>query len=519
MGLRDKAVRYRRSIASDRIGDLEDIYEGKTLTRAELLEIKSEFQKKMDGVHQELDRKLIDMQTLFEVGKELNSSFDTASLIQMILFTVMGQFRLSDIAVFLTSGNNLVMKDKKGFDNLATLTSSPELNALLNKRDDFISVKDTISIDVTYKELQLSDASGLIPVKNKDKLIGMILLGRKPKGQPFTAEELSFCGTLASLSGIAIDNARLYEEVKQTVNLLDRKLGELSTLYEISKVINSSGDLDLVLSLVTETIATGFGVKKAVLFLNENGKNIVRKTIGIKKSVIDAEISLLPDEENLMTENRAAFLESSERPKSFDEKIAPYLFVPLIGVQEKVGGLIILSFEKYDMGGENKDLSDLFSIIASQAAPQLAVVKAVNRIKKLMNDPFTPLLERMDLEITKAGEFGVGVVFAMLKLKNYSKYIDLHGAQEASQRFSQMCEDLRSRLPDNATPVRYSLNRLLFIMPGMIESEMDDLKSLILRSALDAFRDSKKIDIGADLLLSSFPSSGSSSIELLNLIE
>lgn len=519
MGLRDKAVRFRKSFASDRIGDLEDIYEGKKLSRDELLEIKEAFRKKMDGVRQELDRKLIDMQTLFEVGKELNSSFDVSSLIQTVLFTVMGQFRLSDIAVFLMSGENLVLKDKKGFEDLEPVKATPEFIAVLEKKDEFIPADDADTTGGFFKNLGSSSAAGIIPVKNKDKVIGMILLGQKPKAEPFTAEEMNFCSTLASLSGIAIDNARLYEEVRQTVKLLDRKLGELSTLYEISKVINSSGDLDLVLSLITETIATGFGVKKTALFLTENGKNIIRKTVGMDHIVPDTEITLLPDEENLMSVNKASFLESGERSKFFGENIAPYLFVPLIGVKDRIGGLIILSFEKYDIGAEHKDLADLFSIIASQAAPQLAVVKAAREIGRLRDDPFTPLLARMDFEIAKAGEFGVGVVFAMLKLKNFSKYIDLHGAQEASQRFEKMRADIRTRLPENTSVVRYSLNRLLFIMPGLIESDADDLKSQILRSALDAFRDSKKIDIGADLLLSGFPADGNGSLELLNLIE
>lgn len=519
MGLREKAVYFRKTLLTDRIGILEDFYEGKKLTRRELLEIKEEFRKKSEEIRAELDRKLIDMRTLFEVGKELNSSLDTDTLIQTVLFTVMGQYRISDIAVFLLTGGRLVLKDRKGFEGLPEIPADGSWTAFLAGCENFILPEELSAYPNIRAWLEKAGAAGAVPFRNQEKLIGLLLLGKKPDNAGYGAEEKEFGYTLASLSGIAIDNARLYGELKRTVARLDRKLAELSTLYEISKVINSSDDRELVLSLLTETVSTGFGVKKCVLFILENGVAVIRKTVGLAGNPEGGEIKLPSGEQDLLKENRTAVLDGGVRAEFFGEKPAPYLFVPLAGPKSVIGGLIVLEMENYKIEAGNEELTGLFSIIASQAAPQIAMTSLVMDNKRLRSDPFTPLLENMRTEIERAKEFGAGVLFSMLHLKNFSKYIELHGADEASERFSNMSTAIRKLLPQNAAALRYSSNRVLFILPGMMDNDFEELKDPILRTALEAFPESKQIDIGADLLQCGYPASGDNALALLKLIE
>jgi hypothetical protein len=175
--------------------------------------------------------------------------------------------------------------------------------------------------------------------------------------------------------------------------------------------------------------------------------------------------------------------------------------------------------DNYAIEAGNAELIGLFAIIASQAAPQIAMTSLALENKHLRSDPFTPLLESMQKEIERAKQFGVGVLFSILHLKNYSKYIDLHGAGEAAERFEKMTGAIRALLPANAQAMRYGTNRALYILPGMMEGDFDDLKDSVLRTALDAFKDRKQIDIGADMLQCGYPASGDNALSLLNLIE
>jgi adenylate cyclase len=57
-----------------------------------------------------------------------------------------------------------------------------------------------------------------IPIISKEDLIGIIALGQKLSGDIFTAEDMGLLSTLANQVAVALDNARLYDEV---VNMKD----------------------------------------------------------------------------------------------------------------------------------------------------------------------------------------------------------------------------------------------------------------------------------------------------------
>lgn len=63
-----------------------------------------------------------------------------------------------------------------------------------------------------------------IPLKLKDKVLGVIGLARTQKGWPFSAEELALLDQFAELASVALDNARLYTAAQQ--ELAERKRAE-----------------------------------------------------------------------------------------------------------------------------------------------------------------------------------------------------------------------------------------------------------------------------------------------------
>jgi signal transduction histidine kinase len=68
-----------------------------------------------------------------------------------------------------------------------------------------------------------------VPILSKNKLAGILNLGRKEDGQIYSSEDLEFLSTLANQAAIAIDNARLYENLKQS-QLTLRRADRLSSL-------------------------------------------------------------------------------------------------------------------------------------------------------------------------------------------------------------------------------------------------------------------------------------------------
>ncbi len=69
------------------------------------------------------------------------------------------------------------------------------------------------ALEEVRDEMERLGISIWVPIISKDALIGIIALGNKLSGDIFTAEDLGLLSTLASQTAVALDNARLYDEV------------------------------------------------------------------------------------------------------------------------------------------------------------------------------------------------------------------------------------------------------------------------------------------------------------------
>src|SRR5207344_3365463 len=73
------------------------------------------------------------------------------------------------------------------------------------------------------------DAEISVPIISKQKLIGFLNLGHKEGKEIYSSEDLELLSTLANQAAIAIENARLYENLKQSQDTL-RRADRLSSL-------------------------------------------------------------------------------------------------------------------------------------------------------------------------------------------------------------------------------------------------------------------------------------------------
>lgn len=64
------------------------------------------------------------------------------------------------------------------------------------------------------EELEKFNAEIFLPLNSKGELIGIIALGKKLSFQPYTQDEQMIFSTLANQTAVAIENARLYEELR-----------------------------------------------------------------------------------------------------------------------------------------------------------------------------------------------------------------------------------------------------------------------------------------------------------------
>jgi signal transduction histidine kinase len=114
-----------------------------------------------------------------------------------------------------------------------------------------------------------------VPLLRKGELVGVLILTHNA-AHPFTSEQIERAETFADQAVIAIENARLFEEVQARTAELSRSVAELKALGQVSQAVNSSLDLKIVLDTILghacEMSDTGGG---AIYVLNEESGELL----------------------------------------------------------------------------------------------------------------------------------------------------------------------------------------------------------------------------------------------------
>jgi HD-GYP domain-containing protein (c-di-GMP phosphodiesterase class II) len=86
---------------------------------------------------------------------------------------------------------------------------------LLNRDISFVPIFKSMWKEEN-EELKKFDPEIFLPLNSKEELIGILALGKKLSSQPYSQDELLIFSTLANQTAVAIENARLYDELRES---------------------------------------------------------------------------------------------------------------------------------------------------------------------------------------------------------------------------------------------------------------------------------------------------------------
>ncbi len=142
-----------------------------------------------------------------------------------------------------------------------------------------------------------------VPMLKEDELIGAFTLFRQ-EIRPFTDKQIALVENFASQAVIAIENARLLGELRQRTDELGRSVGELRALGEVSQAVNSTLDLETVLSTIVAKAVQLSGTEAGAIYVFDEGLRELRlrATHGMDQELIDAlgQQHIRLDEANLL---------------------------------------------------------------------------------------------------------------------------------------------------------------------------------------------------------------------------
>ena len=128
-----------------------------------------------------------------------------------------------------------------------------------------------------------------IPLLREGNPIGLINLMRAD-ARPFTDKQIQLATTFADQAVIAIENARLFDEVQARTRELSQSVEELRALGEVSQAVNSTLDLETVLSTIVAKAAQLSGTEAGAIYgYDEREREFhLRATYGMDQGLIDA---------------------------------------------------------------------------------------------------------------------------------------------------------------------------------------------------------------------------------------
>lgn len=284
---------------------------------------------------QDLKRKVLELNTLHEVGKNLSLVLDINKLLELVLdltARVLGGVKTSSVILYDEETQSLqvmLYKGNKSLEQLQPIKSGDGIAGKVFARGEPIIINDFSSTEPSKGFTGRS--SICVPLKVKEKTIGVLSVSDKQSGEPFDNSDLDMMVTLASQISVSLYNAQLYEDleasylsaVRALANSIDAK--DAYTRGHSERVARYSMEIGRVMGLTTDEIKN----LHIGALLHDIGK------IGIAEAIIN-KVSRLTDDE---------YQEIKTHPSRGASIIEPAKFL-----KEKVP-LIKFHHERYDGKG------------------------------------------------------------------------------------------------------------------------------------------------------------------------
>ena len=133
-----------------------------------------------------------------------------------------------------------------------------------------------------YRDLQqLQDYRTVlaVPVLREDVLLAVVTI-LKTRVEPFTGRNLELITTFADQAGIAIENARLIEQLHARTGELARSVEELQTLGEVAQAVSSTLDLETVLTTIVARAVRLAGANGGVIYEFDEASQVFSRVRG-----------------------------------------------------------------------------------------------------------------------------------------------------------------------------------------------------------------------------------------------
>lgn len=225
---------------------------------------------------QELGRKADELAALFEFSRTVSGSLEVGEVARRALGSVLE-------LTGATSGSVIMLPET------TSGTAAPEVAASVDASDELHvtppgEVVATVERETRAVHFGSRPGGGTpgegrpgvaLPLTVGGRVTGVLTVAGKPEGADFSEDETVLLTTLGTSLGLALENARLFRELKLRAAMLERLIG-------VGRVISGSLDVDAVVESALESVREVLGAERCILRLldEESGELVLKGSRG-----------------------------------------------------------------------------------------------------------------------------------------------------------------------------------------------------------------------------------------------
>ena len=222
-----------------------------------------------------------DLGALYETSRLLSGSLDVGFILGNLLLTAMSR-------ALTTRGAVLLWDEGAGAYRVAAQRGIGGLTEGTALDLPPLDVGTALTGEAVPDVLRAHKVALLLPIRFGSRDVGVVGLGGRLTGVPYTDDELSFLRSLVSMTAPALENARTVEQLQAANRSLDTKIQQLETLFELSQAFAGARDRTaqarlLALTLMGQTTA----LQHAFLTQRPGGDFEVLGARGFAKALFD----------------------------------------------------------------------------------------------------------------------------------------------------------------------------------------------------------------------------------------
>ncbi len=183
-------------------------------------------------------------QILTDLSEEVRTMVETKPLLEKVSNKISESLHVPQVTLLLKNGNSFQPAYAVGYENAPSATFNKDDKTIekISKNEPFVIYQDVVDsrvdseIQIVEREaLKQLNSQLLLPIGVKNELAGIISLSPKLSEEPFTPNDLRLLKSVASQTGLALENSRLTETIAREAAQKERLNRELEIAREVQE--------------------------------------------------------------------------------------------------------------------------------------------------------------------------------------------------------------------------------------------------------------------------------------------